>query len=61
MDAAHHFKAFEYMEEFYVAVLGENLLEELGSFLHMHQLGDIIGLSMLSNGEEQWVKTVFAR
>lgn len=53
MNAAHHFKAFEYKEGPDRAVPGEEFLEELGLFLHVHQLGDVIGVS-------RWVETVLA-
>ena len=60
MNAARHFKAFEYKEEPDMAVPGEEFLEELGLFLHAHQLGDVIGVSSLPPGEEQRVETVLA-
>lgn len=43
-----------------MAVPGEDFLEEFGSFLHTHQLGDVIGISTLPPSEEQWVETVLA-
>ena len=60
MDAARHFQAFEYKEGPEGAVPREEFLEELGSFLHIHQLGDVIGVSKLPAGDEQWVETVLA-
>jgi len=43
-----------------VAVPREEFLEEFGSFLHIHQLGDVIGVSTLPPGDERWVETVLA-
>ena len=43
-----------------MVVPGEEFLEELGLFLHIHQLGDVIGVSRLPPGKEQWVETVLA-
>ena len=60
MDAARHFKALEYKEGPEVAVPREEFLEELGSFLHIHQLEDVIGVSKLPVGDKQWVETVLA-
>ncbi|MCJ1455412.1 hypothetical protein MMC28_005767 [Mycoblastus sanguinarius] len=60
MNAARRFKAFEYKEGPDMAVPGEEFLEEFGSFLHIHQLGDVIGVSTLPPGDEQWVETVLA-
>ena len=60
MDAARYFKVFEYKEGPDMALPGEEFLEEFGLFLHIHQLGDVIGLSTLLPGEEQWVETVLA-
>ena len=60
MDAARHFRAFEYKEGPDMAVPREDFLEEFGLFLHIYQLGDIIGISTLPSGEEQWVETVLA-
>jgi len=60
MNAARHFKAFEYKEGPDMAVPGEEFLEELGLFLHIHQLGGVIGVSRLPLGEEQWIETVLA-
>ncbi len=60
MNAARHFQAFEYKEGPDMAVPGEEFMEEVGSFLHIHQLGDVIGVSRLPPGEEQWVERVLA-
>ena len=43
-----------------MAVLGENFPKVLLTFLHIHQLGDVIGVSKLPPGEEQWLETVIA-
>lgn len=43
-----------------MAVPREKFLKKLGSFLHIHQLGNVIGVSKLPAGDEQWVKTVLA-
>ena len=58
MDAARQFKAFEFKKGLDMAVAGEEFLEEFGSFLHVHRLGDVIGISMLPPGKEHWVETV---
>ena len=60
MDVARHFRAFEYKEGPDMAVPGEDFLEEFGSFLHTHQLGDVIGISTLPPSEEQWLETMLA-
>ena len=52
MNIARHFKAFEYKEEFGVTLPQEEFLEELWSFLHIHQLGDVIDVSELPVGDQ---------
>lgn len=53
MDAARQFRAFEFKKGLDMVVPGEEFLEEFGSFLHIHQLGDVSGITMWSPGKEQ--------